>query len=160
MEKEEFRIKIAEAIYIVKDIDEPFQIPAFKIILKQLLHSDNVFLKTESSTQTPIKKRPVKLLLPEIMSKVKPQNYIEKAILAAHYLFEYENVFEFNTNQITGELSKAKVIKPANMADTLNKLIKRGFLRESGLVDKKKGFEITEKGKEYAESLLTAAKNT
>lgn len=160
LEKENIREKILQAIDIVKDIDHQFQIPAFKTVLNYLLISEQRYSGSQTIL-TPQKESKTSILtLPEMLALVKPKTYADKAIIAALFLFESENVQNFNANHIIEELSKAKTPRPANMTDTLNGLIKRGFLREGPVVDGNKGFEITEKGKEYAKSLFTTSEDS
>jgi hypothetical protein len=160
LEEESIREKIQQAIDIVKDIDDQFQIPAFKTVLNFLLKSEQRYSDPQTILTPQKESKPSVLTLPEMLAISKQKKYADKAILAVLYLFEYENVQNFNANHIIEEFSKAKTPRPANMTDTLNNLIKRGFLREGPVVDGNKGFELTEKGKEYAESLLATAKDS
>ena len=152
MNEQEIKDKMKLAEKLVGDLSSDLKVTAFKSILDFLLkfeleesYSNRSKTRETSSVSSLIS-------LPEIITNKNPKSYTDKAIVISYFMFKHEGVENFNANQIGENFSKARVPKPSNMTDTLNRLIGRGLLREGELVDGNKGFVITKKGIEYVET--------
>ena len=156
--EEKITEKVNLALKIVKNINEEFKIEAFKVILAHFLQSskEELDIKTEKEFQKDFEKSI--LTLTELVAKLKPESYADTAMIISYYLFKNKQIAIFNIDHIKDSFNKLRVPKPKNMTDTLNNLIKKGFLRSSSDVDKKKGFEITNMGIRYVDELIKSIK--
>ncbi len=141
--------KIEFAISIVDKIDNQYKLEAFKVVLSYLLQNTRHLPKiiNEIQQETP-------LTLSELIAGIRPGTYSDTALIISYYLFKFENITNFNVDHIKDRFNKTRAVKPKNMSDTLNNLIRRGLLRSSSEIDNKKGFEITKTGILNAEELI------
>ena len=139
---------IMKTLDIVKGVEDEYKLETFKIILPFLLEHEDLGKKKE------ISKGEEHISLPELIAKINPSTYADTAIIVSYYLFTYEEIIGFNIDHIKDGFNNVRAVKPKNMTDTLNQLIKRGFLRSSSEVDGKKGFEITKTGIQHIEELI------
>lgn len=142
------RKKIEDALKIIDDIKEDYKLETYKIILPFLLKGLVNISKLEEGVISS------KVSLSELIAKLKPNTYTDTAIIISYFLFKYEGIIIFNIDNIKNGFDEIRAVKPKNMTDTLNSLIKRGLLRTSSDVDNKKGFEITKMGIEYSEEMI------
>lgn len=139
---------IKKTLDIVKEVEDEYKLETFKIILPFLLEHEDLGKKRE------IGKGEEHISLPELIAKINPSTYADTAIIVSFYLFTYDEIIGFNIDNIKNGFNQARAIKPKNMTDTLNGLIKRGFLRSSTDIDGKKGFELTKMGIDYTQNLI------
>ena len=139
---------IKKTLDLIKGLEDDYKLETFKIILPFLLEHEDLGKKREVSEGEE------HISLPELIVKINPSTYADTAIIVCFYLFTYEEIIGFNIGHIKNGFDQARAIKPKNMTDTLNVLIKRGFLRSSTDIDGKKGFELTKMGIDYIQNLM------
>lgn len=156
--EEKITEKVNLALKIVKNINEEFKVEAFKVILTYFLQSskEELDIKTLKEFQKDFEKSI--LTLTELVAKLKPKSYADRAMIISYYLLKNKQITIFNIDHIKDNFNKLRIPKPKNMTDTLNNLIKKGFLRSSSDVDNKKGFEITNMGIRYVDELIKSNK--
>lgn len=151
LNKKELTDLIKSSIDIVKDIDEKFQASAFQSILDHFLRNLTIE-KGDYPKEEKLDKKP--LSLTEIIAVLKPKKYTDSALLISYYIYKFEEINTFNIDSVKEKFDKLRIPKPKNMTDTLNGLIKRGFLRNVRDIDNKKGYEITNMGLQYIDDIL------
>ncbi len=139
---------IKKALDIIIGVEDEYRLETFKLILPFLLKQDDLDKKRETSK---VKEH---ISLPELIAKINPKTYADTAIIVCYYLFTYEDIIGFNIDHIKNGFDQVRAVKPKNMTDTLNGLIKRGFLRSSTDIESKKGFELTKMGIDYTQNLI------
>jgi len=136
------------ALKIINDLEDEYKLETYKIILPMLINQDiESYISGEESVYG-------ELSLSELIAKLKPDTYTDTAIIISYFLFKSDGITIFNIDNIKNGFDEIRAVKPKNMTDTLNSLIKKGLLRTSSDVDGKKGFEITKMGIEYSEEMI------
>ncbi len=148
LNEKEFKEKVKKAIEFVVDIDEKYKIPSFQVVLNLLLNQEFIneseFLKFEDKSSL----KP-KLSMVEFINSIEMDTYVDISLGIAFYLWKFESKETFITSDINDSYFKIKMKKPRNVSDTINSLIKKGFIAES---DKKEGpreLYITQTGISY-----------
>lgn len=85
--------------------------------------------------------------------KGSPKGYNDLTVVFAYWLFKKENMERFNAKDIENCYSLARIPKPANISDTMNKNQRKGFLMRAGKKDEKIAWSITRSGEEYVEKM-------
>ena len=159
MNIENIKHKISETLNVIEDIEEKYRIAAFKIVLNHLLNIDDIhYQKIKSPTAVDELNNFRGLSLREILQMTGIRNHTENALIVGYYLLSNNITLNFNSTYIIEELDKAMLDKPKNMHDTLNLLIKKGFLEITNPVDEKKGFKLTKTGVNFVEELFADSK--
>ena len=154
MEEEEIRNILSKSVNLVKGMEERYQIPAFKTILEFfLLTSMKSSDETKSMPLTSIHADSSTLSLTEFILQSKTTTYNDQVLATIYYLF-MDGTATFTVSMIKDEFMKARLKKPANMADVIYKLLKKGFIQEYGKLDGKTAYQITLTGQQRIEELL------
>lgn len=82
-----------------------------------------------------------------------PKEHTDRAIIFSYWLFYKENMKAFNVDDIAKCYDEARITKPKNITDTMNKLQAKGYLKQAGEKDGKKAWVITQAGEEYVEKM-------
>jgi len=151
--------KISDTLNIIEDIDEKYRIAAFKIVLNHLLNIEDIHYQNNKSPIAVDELNNFRgLSLREILLMTGIRNHAENALIVGYYLLSNNITLNFNSTFIIEELDKAMLDKPKNMPDTLNLLIKKGFLEITNPVDDMKGFKLTITGVKFVEDLIADSK--
>ena len=85
--------------------------------------------------------------------KGSPKGHTDLTVMFAYWLFKKENMERFNAKDIENCYSLARIPKPANISDIMNKNQRKGFLMRSGKKYEKIAWSITRSGEEYVERM-------
>lgn len=88
-----------------------------------------------------------------LRGKGNPKEHTDIAIVFSYWLFHKENMSAYNIDDIAKCYDEARISKPKNITDTMNKLQAKGYLKPVGEKDGKKAWVITQTGKEYVEKM-------
>jgi hypothetical protein len=88
-----------------------------------------------------------------LKSKGNPEEHTDRAIVFSYWLFHKENMKSYNIDDIAKCYDEARIAKPANLNDIMNKLQAKGYLKPAGEKDDKKAWVITQSGEEYVEKM-------
>jgi hypothetical protein len=88
-----------------------------------------------------------------LKSKGDPEEHNDRAIVFSYWLFYKENMKSYNIDDIAKCYDEARIAKPANLNDVMNRLQAKGYLKPAGEKDGKKAWVITQSGEEYVEKM-------
>lgn len=88
-----------------------------------------------------------------LRSKGNPRSHIDRAVIFSHWLFYKEKMKSYNIDDIAKCYDEARITKPKNLTDTMNKLQAKGYVKPEGEKDNKKAWVITQSGEEYVENM-------
>ncbi len=156
---DEIKERIKISLEITKELEDPFNKIAFKIILKYLLMGIERISKQSIGSLTQIQKIQ-KLSISEFILRLRSKTFVDRCLGIIYFLIEFENRNVVTIKEIEREFEKAKIVKPKNFSDIVNNLIKKGLVAEAELTeDRKRQFYITQTGMELVEkNLLTIEK--
>ena len=81
---------------------------------------------------------------------------VQEVLALCYFLEQNEGMESFNTNDIMSVFRLAKVKLPANINDTVNKNIAKGYIMEAAdKKDTKKAWTLTASGETFVESELS-----
>jgi len=142
--------------------------------LAQMMTSSNKTSRTESSTPSKPKvsstlelEKPVKTPQPlpaSVTTEDKPdiQVFLEElplysewqyTLAMAYYLFQFKLQPSFTAKSVRKQFREARHTVPNNIHLSVHTCVKKGYLKESGLADLQKTYEITESGILYIQGL-------
>lgn len=85
--------------------------------------------------------------------KGNPKEHNDITIIFSYWLFYKESMSAYNIDDIAKCYDEARIAKPKNITDTMNKLQAKGYLKPVGEKDGKKAWMITRTGGEYVEKM-------
>jgi hypothetical protein len=90
-----------------------------------------------------------------IKSKGNPSGHTDLALIFSYWLHHKEKMNSYNKIDIENCYSEARITKPTNATDIMNKNQKKGYLMlpTEKLKDGKKAWVITQTGEEYIEQM-------
>ncbi len=143
-----YKEKIKMAKKASEEFEEPYKSISFQIILNKLLDQElkGAFFSKERIETS-------KKTLINLIKEKKVTNHAERILCMAYYLFKFEEVDPFNSNDIKQSYSEARTKGPINISDFLNKICEKGFLMNKGQKDGLKAYSLTLEGIEYVEKL-------
>ncbi|NVM29195.1 MAG: hypothetical protein HWN65_10160 [Candidatus Helarchaeota archaeon] len=153
IEKDAFIEKVKKAIKYTEDIDEPYKIPAFQVILKEFLDEKGEDIKSQSGISAEPKVFKRKMSMVEFLKSIELNSYVEQALAVSYYLLTHEDNNSFKVSDINDCFLRAKLKKPKNLSDTLNSLIKKGLIAETGKQEGSRELYITQSGIKYIEDI-------
>ena len=162
MNENSIKEKIKQAMNIVEGIAEEFKVAAFNAVLGYLLNNE---IQDKQKTSAPKREEELgfseieDLSLREFVHLTGAKNLTENTAAIAFYLLKCSTIRSFNYKQIIEEFNKAMFVKPTNIQDILNKMIKRRLLEKTELVNDLKGYKLTKTGVNFVEKLLAGSKN-
>jgi hypothetical protein len=87
----------------------------------------------------------------EFLIECKPSNAVQSTLAIAHYLEIYDGMTSFNVTDLEAGFRAAKETVPQNINDKINMCVKNGHIQEAKMKkDKKKAWEVTRTGEQYA----------
>lgn len=95
----------------------------------------------------------------EFLNLVSPTSDVERTLFLGHFLEKSEGVERFNVEDLRNAFSRAKEPRPANINDSVNKNIQRGFLMEAD--ERKSGtkaWAVTNSGELFVTDRLSKSK--
>lgn len=118
----------------------------------------------EEKFQNLIKEIPIKIAAPTaslsqmsivefLKVKGNPKNHPDIAILFSYWLNKKKNLDSYNIDDIKKCYDEARITKPKNITDVMNRLQAKGYLEHKGEKDGKKAWIITQTGDEYVEKM-------
>ena len=152
MEKNALIDKIKEAIDIVKDIDEPYRVSAFEVILQHLL----------LARESPYPFRTEGILhekedLVHFIRRKSPGTHNEKILVFGYFLEKFKGLPAFNASDIREAYNESRTGQPANVNDLLYKLQGEGLLIASDALEGMKAFRLSLSGLDRVEKLHNQA---
>jgi len=159
IKKDEFIEKVKKSIEYVQEISEPYKIPAFQVVLKVLLENEKEVSKESiiKDNKRVISKR--KMSIVEFLKSFDLNSFVDQSLASSYYLLFHENKNSFVISDINDCFLKAKLKKPRNLSDTLNSLIKKGFIAETGRQEGSRELYITQSGIKYIDDIKKRLKN-
>lgn len=90
-----------------------------------------------------------------LKKKGNPRSHRDKAVIFSYWLFHKENMTSYNVDDIAKCYDEARISKPKNLTDIMNKLQSppKGYVKPAGEKDGKKAWVITQSGEEYVEKM-------
>jgi len=88
-----------------------------------------------------------------LKSKGNPEEHTDRTIIFSYWLFHKENMESYNIDDIAKCYDEARIAKPANLNDVMNKLQAKGYLKPAEEKEGKKAWVITQSGEEYVEKM-------
>ena len=88
-----------------------------------------------------------------LKSKGNPKSHVDRAAIFSYWLFHKEGLKAYNADDVARCYDEARIKKPKNLTDTMNKLQKKGYVKPAGEKDGKKAWVITQSGEEYVEQI-------
>jgi hypothetical protein len=118
--------------------------------LKELTESEMVASEVLTSKTKTISGSLVEFL----KSKGNPRSHTDKATIFSYWLFHKEKMNCYNIDDIEKCYDEARITKPKNITDVMNKIQKKGYVKpvpkeKNG----KKAWIITQTGEEYVEKM-------
>lgn len=96
-----------------------------------------------------------KLSVKEFLLTKKPTNDVQRTLVIGYYLEHYELMDSFNIKDLADGFRSAKEPLPANINDTVNSNIGKGYMMEAKeKKDKVKAWVLTNSGEKFAEEGL------
>jgi Cdc6-like AAA superfamily ATPase len=104
--------------------------------------------------KVPLHKTVPRVSLVEFLkSKGNPKNHMDISLIFSYWLFHKENMESYNIDDIQKCYDEARISKPKNPTDIMNKLQGKGYVKPAGEKDGKKAWVITQSGDEYVEKM-------
>ncbi len=114
--------------------------------LENALASDSIATKPKAK----------KMSAKEFMLSKDLKTVVQEVLALCYFLEQNEGMESFNANDIMSVFRLAKVKLPANINDTVNKNIAKGYLMEAAeKKDTKKAWTLTASGETFVESELS-----
>ena len=114
--------------------------------LENALTSDSIATKPKTK----------KMSAKEFMLTKDLKTVVQEVLALCYFLEQNEGMESFNTNDIMSVFRLAKVKLPANINDTVNKNIAKGYIMEAAdKKDTKKAWTLTASGETFVESELS-----
>jgi len=88
-----------------------------------------------------------------LKSKGNPRSHTDRATVFSYWLFHKENMETYNVDDIAKCYDEARITKPRNLTDTMNRLQAKGYVKPTGEKEGKKSWVITQSGEEYVEQM-------
>lgn len=89
-----------------------------------------------------------------IKNKGNPSSHTDIAIIFSYWLHKKEKIGSYNKDDIENCYTVARITKPKNVSDVMNRLQAKGYLMPANQKkDNKKAWIITKSGEEYVEQL-------
>jgi len=88
-----------------------------------------------------------------LKNKGNPRRHTDRAIVFSYWLFHKENMETYNVDDIAKCYDEARITKPRNLTDVMNKLQAKGYVKPAGEKESKKSWVITQSGEEYVEQM-------
>lgn len=149
MEKDNVKSKIKEAIDLVEDVEEPYRISAFEIVLQSLLlEQDRPTFPF--STQEELHKEED---LIDFTRRKNPGTHKERILTFGYFLEKFKKFQSFNASDIRRTYDASRITQPSNVNDLLNKLQGEGLLIESDAREGLKAFKLSLSGLDCVEKL-------
>ena len=113
---------------------------------------ENALTSASIATKPKTKKMSAK----EFMLTKDLKTVVQEVLALCYFLEQNEGMESFNTNDIMSVFRLAKVKLPANINDTVNKNIAKGYIMEAAdKKDTKKAWTLTASGETFVESELS-----
>jgi len=158
MENSRLRNALKEAAEIVAEAlptESPeIRAEAFRIVCQHL----GLYCSTKpQGGQRASEKSAAGLSLTELLNKVRPSTFVEKVVVVAYDLSKDKELL--TVRDIETGFVQAKLQKPRNISDVINKAIQHGFLAEAReKKDKRRQVYLTQTGREYVEKCVSKAR--
>ena len=81
-----------------------------------------------------------------LKNKGNPKKHTDRALIFSYWLFHRENMQAYNVDDIAKCYDEARITKPKNLTDIMNKLQAKGYVKPVGEKDGKKAWVITQSG--------------
>jgi len=97
---------------------------------------------------------PATSLVEFIKAKGNPSDHTDIAIIFSYWLHKKEKMISYNKTDIENCYAKARITKPANVTDLMNRVQGKGYVMPaSEKKDNKKAWVITRSGENYVEQM-------